>query len=433
MDRPLLALTRRAPAPPGASPESIATDNMRQLIQLRWLAVAGQLVTVLLVAFGLGVPIPVPALLAVIAALALANLSLMLWLRRHPVGTRAILAALLFDVGTLAVQLYLTGGARNPFTSLFLVQVVLGAILVDGWLVWVLVGVVGACVATLTFVARPLVLPDPLLAEAADLYTLGGWLSFALVSVLLVLFATRISRNLRAREAYLADLRARAAEEDHLVRMGLFASGAAHELGTPLATLSVILGDWRRLPEVAGHPDLTAEVADMQAEVARCKAIVTDILMAAGQTRGEALGRSPAAWFLDEVVAAWREHPHAPAPLDYRRGELEGAVLVADPALRQAIWNLLDNAAEASPNGVTMTVRRAPGELVVAVADRGPGLPTAVLNGLGTPVRSRKGDGHGVGLYLAATVAKRLGGRLEAENLRGGGAEVRLVLLAEEA
>lgn len=433
MDRPLLALTRRAPAPPGVSPETVATDNMRQLIQLRWLAVGGQLVTVLVVAFGLRVPIPVVSLSAVIAVLAIANLGLMTWLRRRRVGTGAILAALLFDVGTLAVQLYLTGGARNPFISLFLVQVVLGAILVDGWLVWVLVGVAGACVATLTFVARPLVLPDRLLSESADLYTLGEWLSFALVSVLLVLFATRISRNLRARDAYLSDLRARAAEEDHLVRMGLFASGAAHELGTPLATLSVILGDWRRLSKVADDPELAGEVAEMQAEVARCKAIVTEILSAAGQTRGEALGRSPAGPFLDEVVAAWREHPHAPAALDYRRGDLDGAALVADPALRQAIWNLLDNAAEASPNGIAMTVRRAPGELVIVVADRGPGLPTAVLNGLGTPVRSRKGDGHGVGLYLAATVAKRLGGRLEAENLRGGGAEVRLVMLAEEA
>lgn len=436
MDAPLLALTRRATPPnaatPGMPPDAIAAGNMRQLVQLRWLAVLGQLATVLGVRFGLGVPLPLLALLAVIAGLAGANLLFTALLRRTRVTNGIMLAALLVDVGSLAVQLYLTGGAENPFISLFLVQVVLGAILLEAWWVWLLVAVTCASFAMLTFVYRPLLLPPALLPHAAGLYTLGGAISFVLVSALLVLFSTRISRNLRAREAYLADLRTRAAEEEQLARMGLFASGAAHELGTPLATLSVILGDWRRMPRVANDPELAGEVAEMEAELGRCKAIVTDILNAAGQPRGHALGRTPAGPFLDEVVAAWREHPHAPASLDYRRDALAGATLVADPALRQAVWNLLDNAAEASPAGLEMTVAPVDGALVVAVADRGAGLPAAILADPGTPVASRKGEGHGVGLYLAATVARRLGGRLEAANRVGGGAELRLVLPLEE-
>lgn len=431
MDAPLLALTRRAPAPPASPPDRVAAENMRQLVQLRWLAVAGQLATVLIVAFGLGATLPLVPLLGVIAGLAIANLGFLLLLRRWRIGNLAVLAALLFDVASLSAQLYLTGGAENPFVSLFLVQVVLGAILLAAWSAWVLAAVAGAAVALLTVVHRPLVLPRSLLAEAAELYAFGGWLSFALVSALLVLFSARISRNLRARDVYLADLRARAAEEDHLVRMGLFASGAAHELGTPLATLSVILGDWRRVPRIAADPELAAEVFDMQAEVARCKAIVTDILHAAGQPRGHALGRTDAAPFLDEVVAAWIEHPHAPAALDYAREPLEGAALVADPALRQAIWNLLDNAAEASPAGLSLRAARSGGELALTVADRGPGLPPAILANPGKPVVSGKGEGHGVGLYLAATVARRLGGALEARNPAAGGAELTLRLPLE--
>ena len=413
------------------APEAFAADNMRQLARLRWLAVAGQLATVAIVGLGLGIRLPFVALLAVVSGLAVANLAFVLLPRLRRVTNGWLLAALVFDVGALALELYLTGGIDNPFVSLFLVQVVLGAILLDAWSAWVLVAVAGACVVALGYVYRPLGFPPDLVPSVADLYTLGSWLSFLLVSLLLVLFSTRITRNLRARDAYLADLRARAIEEEHLVRMGLFASGAAHELGTPLATLSVILGDWRRMPRIAADPELVEEVAEMQAELARCKAIVTDILYAAGQPRGEALGRVAAAPFLDEVVAAWREHPHAPATLDYVRDPLDGAMLVADPALRQAIWNLLDNAAEASPGGVEMTAR-AGNELVLGVADRGPGLPADVIADLGQPVRSRKGEGHGVGLYLAASVARRLGGRLEAVARHGGGAEVRLVLPLEE-
>ncbi len=427
MDTPLLALTRRTVSPPDA----VAADNMRQLVQLRWLAVAGQLVTVLVVGLAWRVPLPLAALLAVIAGLALANLLFTVLLRRHRVTNGGIFAALLFDVGALALQLFLTGGADNPFISLFLVQIVLGAILLEAWSAWVLVTVACAGFATLTYAHLPLRFPRSLTPAIADLYTWGGWLSFALVSGLLVLFSTRITRNLRARDAYLADLRARAIEADHLVRMGLFASGAAHELGTPLATLSVILGDWRRIPALAADPELAAELADMQAEVGRCKAIVTDILHAAGQPRGEALGRVAAGPFIDEVAAAWRDHPHAPAPFAVERAPLDGATLVADPALRQAIWNLLDNAAEASPAGLAMTAVRTGAALVVAVVDEGPGLPAAILADPGQPTRSRKGEGHGVGLYLAASVARRLGGRLEAVNRDGGGAEVRLVLPLE--
>jgi two-component system sensor histidine kinase RegB len=426
MDRPLLALTRRRAIPSGPSLDAIATDNMRQLIQLRWLAVAGQLVTILIVGAGLDIRLPLMPLLTGVAGLALANLGAALLLERHRITNAEMLLALLFDVGALALQLYLTGGSTNPFVSLFLVQVVLGAILLRTWSVWVLVTAACLCFAALGLRHMPLVFPPGLLPDLDRLYTLASWLSFALVCALLVLFSTRISRNLRARDTYLAEMRQHAAEEDHIVRMGLFASGAAHELGTPLATLSVILGDWQRVPRLAADPELAGEITEMQAEVQRCKTIVTEILQAVGAPRGEALGHMAAAAFLDEVVRAWRAQPHA--PLDYTRDALNQASIVADPALRQAIWNLLDNAAEASPGRVTLRATRTADRLEIAVRDDGPGFPAAALDGFGHPCRSGKGEGHGMGLYLVANVARRLGGQADAANPAGGGALVRLVL-----
>jgi two-component system sensor histidine kinase RegB len=428
MDRPLLALTSRGAAPRKVPPtDAIATENMRQLIQLRWTAVGGQLLTILIVTFGLHVPLPLAPMLTVIGLLILANLVGTALLRRRPANNVQIMLALLFDMGALTAQLYLSGGAANPFISLYLLQVVLGAILLELWSAWVLVAVASLCYAGLTRGSRPLDYPARLAPDIADLNILGGWISFLLIGTLLALFITRITRNLRTRDQYLADLRQHAAEEEGIVRMGLFASGAAHELGTPLASLSVILGDWRRMPRLTGDPELAGELGEMQAEVERCKAIVTGILHSAGEPRGEAMESTDACAFLDDAIVAWQP-THADVPLDYRCEGLEGAAVVTGVSLRQAIWNLLDNAAEVSPSGISLTATRGPEELVIAVADRGPGFPEAQLATVGRLYQSSKGAGHGLGLFLATNVARRLGGRIEAANRPAGGAEVRLLL-----
>lgn len=428
MDTPLLALTRRRSVPDmGLAPDAIATENMRQLIQLRWIALIGQLVTILIVHFGMGVSLPTGALLGVVGLLAVVNLTSTLMLSRHRITDLEFLLALLFDVGTLTTQLYLTGGADNPFTALYLVQVVLGAILLRTGLVWILVLATTACFAVLTYQQRPLLFPSGLLGDVTDLYTLGRWLSFALVAMLLVMFITRITRNLRARDAYLVAIRQHAAEEDHIVRMGLFASGAAHELGTPLASLSVILSDWQRMPRLTSDPELMGELREMQAEVQRCKSIVTDILHSAGEPRSEMMGSIDPCTFIDELAKAWRmAHPSVPLEHDCAVGE--GAMVVADPALRQAVWNLLENAADVSPQQVHLSAIQSGDMLSLTVRDHGPGFSPEMLRHFGQPYRSSKGAGHGVGLFLVVTVTRRLGGRVETVNLSGEGAEVRLLV-----
>lgn len=427
MDQPLLALTLRRPgAPGGLSAETAAAENMRQLIQLRWIAVIGQTATILLVHSGLGVPLPVLGMLGVVAALALANLLATMALPRHRVRDGEVMIALLIDMAALTLQLWFSGGATNPFIALYVLQVVLGAILLPPGRAAVLVAAAAASYALLSIRYLPLALPTGLFAESADLFAIGHWIAFVMVAGLLVLFIARISRNLRARDAHVADLRQHAAEEEGIVRMGLFASGAAHELGTPLGTLSVILADWRRVPAIAADPELDAEVREMQAEVQRCKAIVSDILHSAGEPRGEAMASSGAAPFLDAVVEGWRA-TQPQAALDYAREGVDSAVIAIDPALRQAIWSLLDNAAESSP-GIQLHATVADEMLAITVRDRGPGFAPDALANAGKLYQSTKGAGHGLGLFLATNVARRLGGRLEARNRAGGGAEVQILL-----
>jgi two-component system sensor histidine kinase RegB len=424
MDAPLLALTRK---PAGPTAETVAAENTRQLIQLRWIAVAGQTVAILFVHFALRVPLPIVEMLGIALLLAAANLLATLALPRHHVRDGEVMLALLLDMGALTLQLYFSGGATNPFISLYLLQVVLGAILLGPASVAILAAATALSYALLSVRYVPLMLPPELAAGGIDLFAIGRWISFVMVAVLLVLFIVRISRNLRARDAHVADLRQHAAEEQGIVRMGLFASGAAHELGTPLGTLSVILADWRRMPAIARDPELALEVEEMLAEVQRCKGIVSDILHSAGQPRGEAMESLAAAAFLDATVAEWRL-AHAQAALAYDPGGAEGAVIAAYPALRQAIWNLLDNAAEASPAGLSLEAAIEGEMLAIAVRDSGPGFAPGALAKVGTLYQSTKGAGHGLGLFLAANTVRHLGGRLEVDNREGGGAEVRLLL-----
>jgi len=428
MDAPLLALTRRHPGEiPGRSPKEAAAENMRQLIQLRWIAVAGQLIAILVAHFGLGVPLPLGAMLAVIATLAVANLLFSYTLRRLWVVDGELLLALLLDVGALTAQFYLSGGATNPFISLYLLQIVLGAILLSPWMAGLLVGVAALSYAMLAVNHLPLLLPEELWDVAADLRILGQWVSFTMVAVLLVLFITRISRNLRARDGYVAELNQRTAEEDGIVRMGLFASGAAHELSTPLSSLSVLVTDWQRNPPSENDPQFLEELAEAQAEVRRCTTIVSNILHSAGRERGEGMGSVPIKALLDEVAAEWQEL-HPAVRLQHARSTDSGARVTAEPALRQAIGNLLDNAADASPGGIALTQEVAEGHVLISVMDEGAGFPEKQLPSIGRLYQSSKGPGHGLGLFLAGNVARRLGGRLEAGNRREGGAIVRLIL-----
>ena len=421
------------PAPPAVrlagSYDRAGLRNLQQLIQLRWIAVVGQVATILVVQYGLGIALPLQPMFAVLAALVLFNLASHLWCRRHTrVSHAALLVGLLVDVASLTVQLYLSGGIANPFVFLFLLQVVIGTVLLRSPGSWVIAAAAALCVVGLAAVPAPLKLAVEPARGLADHYVQGLLVCFLLIAGLLVVFITRIGGILRERDARLAELRQRAVEEEHIVRIGLLASGAAHELGTPLSTLSVILGDWQHLPTMASDGELHNDVLEMQAQVARCKSIVTNILMAAGETRAEAPTETTLHALFDELALEW-EQARNPPRFDYRNQSGPDPRIVTDAGLRQMVFNVLDNALEASPDWVALDVRCEDDAVVVVVADAGPGFEPGILQRLGTPYNSSKGrPGGGLGLFLSVNVARTLGGRLQAENRPQGGAVVTVTL-----
>ncbi len=405
-------------------------DNLLQLIELRWLAVAGQLVTILFAAFILQVRLPLAEMLTLLAVLALFNGASLLRARiSQPVTDLELFAALLVDAAVLTGQLYHSGGVANPFMFLYLLQVAVASVLLRPAFTWAIVLAATLCFLALTQWSHPLLLPDQGETSLPVDYVGGLLVCFGLCAVLLVVFIGRIESNLRQRDASLARLRQRAAEEGHIVRMGLLASGAAHELGTPLATLSVILGDWAHMSPFTGDPELRDELQEMQRQIDRCKSIVGGILMSAGEMRGEAPVQTTLHGFLDEVLADWQRTRGA-APLQYLRAALPDAPIVADPALDKMIDNILDNAMEAAPGQpIVLEASADDGTLVLRVRDRGPGFAPHILERVGTPYRSTKGaPGRGLGMFLAVNVARTLGGGVTAHNRPEGGAEVTIRL-----
>lgn len=404
--------------------------NMGLLVQLRWIAVLGQLVTIWVAWRVLGVRLPMAELVAVPALLALMNIGTWAYGRqRAGYSYLELLGALMLDVEALSWQLYFTGGATNPFIFLFLVQIMLGAILLPARWSWI-VALVACCdVAFLTFDYRPLDLPPAYAGEHFRLYLLGSLACFVLIAALLVYFVVRMDRNQRASSAALAALRQQAAEENHIVRLGLLASGAAHELGTPMASMSVILGDWAREKTIADDPDLSADVADMQAELKRCKSILSGILMAAGEVRGENPTVTTLRGFLSEIVEDWRARSPVTITLDDQLGK--DVPIIADPALRQVIGNVVDNALEVSPEGITIAMLCEDDIWQIAVRDFGPGFAPDMIDQVGRPYRSTKGrDGGGLGLFLVVNVLRQLGGRIEVSNVEEDGDGGALVILS---
>lgn len=409
--------------------DAIARQNMLQLIHLRWIAVAGQVMTILAVHFGLGFKLPLIEMMLVLVALVALNLFSLLRLKRpEPLGPYDLFAALALDAVALTVQLYFSGGATNPFTTLYLLHVILGAVLLEAWATWAIVALISFCFVGLIAFNRPIIawgLSDQAFFE---LFIMGMLIGIVLDALLLVTFVGRINANLRQHDARLAELRQRAAEETHIVRMGLLASGAAHELGTPLATLDVILGDWRRMPLFAANPELAQELEDMRGEVRRCKSIVTGVLQSAGEARSGEVRVSTLRGFMDEVIAEWRE-TRPDVALSYETALLTTTPIVAESTLKQVIHNVLDNALEAPARNIRLTASVRNDWLRIEIEDDGPGFSPAALADFGKPYNSTKGRaGGGLGLFLVVNVLRKLGGGAEAENRPTGGARVGLAL-----
>jgi len=344
---------------------------------------------------------------------------------------------LVIDVAAFTGVLYLTGGASNPFGWFYLVPVFIVATLVPGRAVWLITGLSIIGYTALLFFYLPVsVTPahGEYMQHTADFrehttgfhqHIIGMWLGYMMTAVLVAYVVARMAISLRERDQYLAQARESALRDERLVALGTLAAGTAHELGTPLSTIAIII----REMQLSSHSaENTEQLTIIRNQVDRCKYALKTLSRSAGEelmSGGEML---PVRQFISNVTEQWQQQrPSTRLVLDSDVEKLNSQIL-AEQTLSQAIINILNNAADASPETINLQVEQSGEQVIISVMDQGLGLDSMVQAHAGKQTYSSKKQGLGLGLFLAYASIERLGGEIRLTNRQQGGAVVKIIL-----
>lgn len=398
--------------------------RLRTLLLVRWIGIAGQLATVLVVRYAIGIDVPMAPLLTAIGASAVLTLALSLWRPAPRLNETATAVLLTWDIGQLAALLLFTGGLDNPFALMLLAPVTISAtVLSRGYTVVLCALAIGA--------ASVLALhSQPLDWESADIdlhdgYLIGMW--SALVSGLLFFaaYAGWISAETRRAMQALTAAQAALAREQRLAAVGALAAATAHELGTPLGTVQLVAAELAA--EITPDDPLAEDVALLAREVARCRDILKQLSARTEpeDAHGPLALLAPAA-LVESVVQR------------YRRDEIEVRIqsfgedvpsFARAPELIHGLANILQNAIQFARTQVEIRIATMPDAVEMTIVDDGPGFPTNILDHLGEPyvsTRARDGSHMGLEIFIAITLLERSGASLEFGNRAKGGARVRI-------
>ncbi|NLH81910.1 MAG: ActS/PrrB/RegB family redox-sensitive histidine kinase [Phyllobacteriaceae bacterium] len=408
---------------------SIRSMKLDTLVRLRWLAVAGQAAAVLFVRFGLGFHLPITASFALIGASAALNILLRLKFSTiHRLDGIHATLLLGWDVLQLTGLLWLTGGLENPFACLLLAPVLVSSASLPPRST-ALLGVVVAVVVTMLAAWHA---PLPWAADATPpslpvLYVVGIWLALILTLSFSALYAFRVADESRRLAEALAATELVLQRERHLVALDGLAAAAAHELGTPLGTITVVAREMEReLP--AGSP-LAEDVALLRSQTERCRDILRK-LSSMGEDPDAFFARQSLDGLIEEVIEPFRDlgtelevrrHGTGPEPVGRR-----------NPAILYGLGNIVENAVDFAESRVVLTLDWDEREVSLGVADDGPGFSSGVLERLGEPwvttreplppaegeARDDTGGGLGLGFFIAQTFLMRSGARVTCENKR---------------
>jgi two-component system sensor histidine kinase RegB len=408
--------------------------RLRTLVQLRWLAIAGQTATVLVAIFGLGLAVPLAGCAAAIATSVAVNLaSLRFWPASQRLSARGAVLVLMFDIAQLAVLLWLTGGLNNPFALLILAPVTVAATALPSRAA-VFLGAATLGLVTLVAIWHvPLRLPSGMALEMPPILTAGMWLALFVGVLFLAGYARQVSAEAQAmQEAYLATQMA-LAREQNLTNLGGVVAAAAHELGTPLATIRLVTSEL--LDDVpADNQGLREDLELIGTQADRCRDILRDMGKAGKDDL--LIKRAPLS-----AVAREAAEPHAGRGIALLYDVAPSAdddaaepTVPRRPEIIHGLRNLIQNAVDFSKAAVRIDIRWSRETISLRVTDDGPGYPPDLIGRIGEPylrhraASARQGyDGMGLGLFIAKTLLERSGAQVtffneENDRTRRGGA-----------
>ncbi len=397
---------------------------LRTLCSLRWLAVAGQAATILVATSVLGLELSPLPLWAGVAALALFNLYVQL--RVHDADTAPVTAFghILVDVTVLTWMVAWSGGVANPFGSLFLILIALAALALP--LRWTL-AVAAACLIGYA-VSGIFGLPLPAgYFTAMQMHQWGVVCNFLLSATVVLVFATRLAMALRRREHELSLLRERFVRNEGIVALATHAASVAHELNTPLATMTLLADD---IADQTESPELRDDVDTLRELLVQCR---ERVLALARPASGQLRGRDSVT--LPQVLEQWRL---VRPTITLKRNDDAPLQLPLDPGIGHLLMVLLNNAADAGEQAerpqVDLTLRIEGSDLIGEVRDYGRGFDAREAVLPGTLFNSGKTQGMGVGLALSHATIERLDGELWMRPANGAGTRVgfRLPLASSE-
>lgn len=391
------------------------------IVRLRWLAVAGQSAAVLTTYFGLGFNLPVGLCLFLIAASAWLNIGLR---ARYAASKRLndtlTLVLLCYDILQLSGLLYLTGGLQNPFSMLFLAPVMIGAMSLNGRATLWLGALVVVMASVLSFYHYPLPWRPDRNLSLPILYIAGIWLAIVLGAAFIGVYAARVADEARRLSDALAATELVLAREQHLTQLDGLAAAAAHELGTPLATITLVVQDLAKLLPKDGV--VGEDVALLSQEVQRCRMILAKIA-SLGDEGADMLDRMTVSHLIEEVVEPQRDFG-VDVVIDHA-GEGGEPVCRRNPGILYGLGNLVENAIDFAASRVRIETRWNAVEVRIVIEDDGPGFQPEVLARLGDPYISTKGPdrraksqdgGLGLGLFIAKTLLERSGATVAVAN-----------------
>lgn len=415
--------------------QSPSIENLRSLLIIRSIALLGQIGVLCYVLVVSRTTEDLWGMTISITALGLLTMATF-WRcsRPIPVSDGEFLAQLLFDVCGWTALMYFTGGANNPFVSYYIVPLVIAAAVLPWRHTWLVAGLSLLAYSLLLYYYRPFPLFTPHAhmghGTGANVHILGMWFNFLFSAGLITYFVVRMANQLRRQEARAVVQREERLRNDQIMAVASLAAGTAHELGTPLSTMTVLLDEM--LGDGALPPQAREDCELLKTQIAQCKSTLADLSRTAELTNTGQKQFMEVAEFVRQGLARWSVRRPEVSYQSVCAGTGPVPRIECDPTLFQAFENLLNNAADSGSKRVEVRFGWNDSETQIAVRDWGRGIKPELLEDIGKPIIHTSRNGLGIGLLISHATVERHGGRIELRNADDRGAIATLYLPLSE-